>query len=206
MCELHFAIRKRRVFSGAKTQNSPKPHRTRQSESKKKYGLGCCNGLGVYRCMSSLAGNLTFLRKPRNWEIARKGKFPKVVTSRGGRTRSTQRAKTPLALVWNGVARVVWVVQKTLGRPLLPGSRDLLHPSLTTFGDCPFSANVPDPRLPKPFLCSCPFLGAPKGGCFDQGVVFEIFISRFSCFLWFSWFPRSTAICSILKVFSKWVN
>ena len=47
----------------------------------------------------------------------------------------------------------VWVVQKTLGRPLLPGpkrvKKDLLHPPLTTFGEFPFLGNFPSPQHPN---------------------------------------------------------
>ena len=44
-------------------------------------------------------------------------------------------------------------MQKTLGRPLLPGpkrsQKDLLHPPLTTFGDFPFVGSFPGPQHPK---------------------------------------------------------
>ena len=81
----------------------------------------------------------------RTWEIARKVKFPKVV--RGAKGLLDPACDRPLALARNGVGPVqkrVWVVQKTLGRPLLPKPKrvkpDLLHPPLTTFGDFPFWA------------------------------------------------------------------
>ena len=48
----------------------------------------------------------------------------------------------PLAPVRNVVARVqkvFWVVQKTLGRPLLPGSKRPFEPSPNHFGDFPCS-------------------------------------------------------------------
>ena len=46
--------------------------------------------------------------------------------------------------------RGVWLVQKTLGRHLLPKSqKDLLHPPLTTFGNFHFSGNFPGPQHPN---------------------------------------------------------
>ena len=59
----------------------------------------------------------------------------------------THQCKRPLALVRDGAApaqKRVWVVQKTLGKPLLPGpkrvKKDLLHPHLTTLETSPFWA------------------------------------------------------------------
>ena len=39
--------------------------------------------------------------------------------------------------------------------------------------------------------------GAPKGGCFDQGLVFKYFVLWFLWFPWFSCFPRNTRIFSM---------
>ena len=91
------------------------------------------------------------------WEIARKVKVPESDwLGEGPKGLLDPASKRPLALVRVGVAPVqkrVWVVQKTLGRPLLPGpkksQKDLLHPPLTTFGDFPFLGNFPDPQHPK---------------------------------------------------------
>ena len=60
-------------------------------------------------------------------------------------------SKGLLALVQPHFAPVqnrVWVVQKTLGRPLQHcslGPKHLLHPLLTTFGKFPFSGPLPEP-------------------------------------------------------------
>ena len=89
------------------------------------------------------------------------GKLPKSESSRkwlgeGAEGLLDLASKRPLALVRNGVAPVqkrVWVVQKTLLHPLLPGpkrvKKDLLHPPLTTFGDFPFLDNFPGPQHPN---------------------------------------------------------
>ena len=86
------------------------------------------------------------------------GNCPKSESSRkwlgeGAKGLLDPASKRPLALVRNRVAPVqkrVWVVQKTLGRPLLPGptrvQKDPLHPPLTTFGDFPFLGNFPGPQ------------------------------------------------------------
>ena len=102
-------------------------------KSKTSRGLGCC-GPG---------------------KLPEKRKLPKVVR-RGCKTSLGPREQEALALVQNGVAPVqkrVWVVQKTLGRPLLAGpegsQKDLLHPPLTTFGDFPFLGNFPGPQHPN---------------------------------------------------------
>ena len=65
------------------------------------------------------------------WEAADLGNCPKRESSRkwlgeGAKGLLDPASKRPLALVQNGVAPVqkrVWVVQKTLGRPLLPGPK-----------------------------------------------------------------------------------
>ena len=89
------------------------------------------------------------------------GNCPKSKSSRkwsgeGAKGLLDPASKRPLALVRNRVAPVqkrVWVVQKTLGRPLLPGpkrvKKDLLHHPLTTFGDFPFLGHFPGPQHPN---------------------------------------------------------
>ena len=96
-----------------------------------------------------------------DWHAVDLGNCPKSESSRkwlgeGAKGLLDPASKRPLALVRNGVAPVqkrVWVVQKTLGRPFLPGpkrsQKDLLHPPLTTFGDFPFLGNFPGPQHPK---------------------------------------------------------
>ena len=95
------------------------------------------------------------------WDAVDLGNCPKSESSRkwlgeGAKGLLDPASKRPLALVRNGAAPVqkrVWVVQKTLGRPLLPGAqksqKDLLHPPLTTFGDFPFLGNFPGPQHPN---------------------------------------------------------
>ena len=65
------------------------------------------------------------------WDAKDLGNGPKSESSQkwlgeGAKGLLDPVSKRPLALVWNGVAPVqkrVWVVQKTLGRPLLPGPK-----------------------------------------------------------------------------------
>ena len=95
------------------------------------------------------------------WDAVDLGSCPKSESSRKGSGEGAEglldnASKRPLARVRNRVAPVqkrVWVVQKTLGRPLLPGpkrsQKDLLHPPLTTFGDFPCLGNFPGPQHPK---------------------------------------------------------
>ena len=69
------------------------------------------------------------LKGEKDWDAVDLGNCPKSESSRkwlgeGAKGLLDPASKRPLALVRNGVAPVqnrVWVVQKTLGRPLLPG-------------------------------------------------------------------------------------
>ena len=55
-------------------------------------------------------------------------------------------------------------MQKTLGRPLLPGpKKDLLHPPLTTFGDFPVLGNFPGPQHPNDWPRPTQGLPGPSG-------------------------------------------
>ena len=73
------------------------------------------------------------------------------------------------------VQKRVWVVQKTLGRPLLPGPKksqeDLLHPPLTTFGDFPFLGNFPGPQHPNSSVIFWVFCGQFSKG--DKRALFK---------------------------------
>ena len=90
------------------------------------------------------------------WDAVDLGNCPKSSRKWLGEGATDPASKRPLAMVRNGVAPVqkrVWVVQKTLGRPSLPGpkrsQKDLLHPPLITFGDFPFLGNFPGPQHPN---------------------------------------------------------
>ena len=71
------------------------------------------------------------LKKAKSWDAVDLGTYPKSESSRkwlgeGAKGLLDPASKRPLALVRNGVAPVqkrVWVAQKTLGRPLLPGPK-----------------------------------------------------------------------------------
>ena len=148
------------------TQSCSKVGQLLVNSSPTPHPMGSCRGLP---CSSRLAtpevsnSNSEFLRfSPCIWEATDLGNCLKSESSRkwlgeGAKGLLDPASKRPLALVQNGVAPVqkrVWMAQKTLRRPLLPGpkksQKDLLDPPLTTFGDFPFLGNFPGPQHPNP--------------------------------------------------------
>ena len=102
--------------------------------------------------------------KPFLWAAVDLGNCPKSKSSRkwlgeGAKGLSEPASKRPLALVRNGVAPVqerVWVVQRTLGRPLLPGpkkkSKRPLAPSPNHFWRLSLFGRFPRSTASQPFL------------------------------------------------------